>query len=142
MALLLALAGVLWWAAASTPGGGRAETGDHRVVVVDPQGNVLADQVVRAPATPLALLLGLASLDNFTVDVEDQPWIGDGCTASYVVEIAGHRESSTGGWNYYVRGPGGDWAWKPAGAACYELGEGDEVEWCWVEVDVCRHHAP
>lgn len=140
VAVLATVAGGLWWVASSAPDGSAA-FGDFRVVVVGPDGLVLADGVVRAEGTPLAVLQELALLDNLTLEVEEQPWIGSGCTAQYVVAIAGERESVTGGWNYYVRSGAGDWAWKPAGAACHRLEPGDEVEWCWVEADVCRHHA-
>lgn len=140
--LLASVAGGLWWVVSMAPPEGPQGEGDFRVAVVGPEGTMVADDVVRSRSDPLSALRGLAALEGFTVEVEQQTWIGPGCTAEYVVGIAGQRESSTGGWNYYVRSPGEDWEWKSAGAACYALEPGDEVEWCWVELDVCRHHAP
>jgi len=142
--LLASVAGGLWWVVAQAPDGAGAEgaRGEFRTVVVGPSGEVSHDRNVTAEATPLAAVQALAALEGFTVEVEQQPWIGSGCTAAYVVAIAGDRETARGGWNYYVRSPGGSWEWKPAGAACHGLQPGDEVEWCWVELDVCRRHAP
>src|SRR5687767_10515307 len=113
-ALLLAtVGGGLWWVVASVPEGAEVARGDFRTVVVAPDGSVVADRVVQAEGTPFDALQELASVEGFRVDVEEQPWIGGGCTAHYVVGIAGHRESATGGWNYYVRagdrGGGGGW---------------------------------
>lgn len=144
-ALLLATVGAgLWWVASSAPSSPAPDQlaeGEFRVIVMN-EADVVDDGVVRSLPTPLAALRALGEADNFGVEVEQQTWIGSGCTAEYVVGIAGKRESSTGGWNYYVRSPGGDWEWKSAGAACYVLEDGDEVEWCWVELDACRQHAP
>ena len=142
--LLATVGSGLWWVVSSAPSSSepdRMAEGDFRVIVMH-EGDVVDDGLVRSLPTPLAALQALGELDHFSVDVEQQTWIGSGCTAEYVVGIAGKRESSTGGWNYYVRSPGGDWEWKSAGAACYVLEAGDEVEWCWVELDTCHHHAP
>jgi hypothetical protein len=141
--VLLATVGLGWWWAVSS-GAERdpVAEGAHRVVVVGVDGAVMDDRVVWARETPLDAVRQAALEGNYTVEVEEQPWIGAGCTAAYVIGIAGLRESSTGGWNYYVRSPGEGWEWKSAGAACFELDPGDDVEWCWVEDDVCRHHAP
>lgn len=144
-ALLLATVGAgLWWVASSAPAAPADEVGrgEFRLVVVWTDGTLAVDRLVDARATPFDVLLAGAAAGNFTVDVERQPWIGSGCTAEYVRGIAGQGETTTGGWNYYVRSPGGTWEWKPAGAACHVLHAGDEVEWCWVELDVCGHHAP
>jgi hypothetical protein len=85
----------------------------------------------------------LGAQRNFTVDLEERPLVGTGCSAHYLVGIAGQRETTTGGWNYYTRAAAGQsWSWRSAGAACYALSPGEQVEWCWVESDVCRHHAP
>ena len=142
-AVLLAVVAVGWWWAATSGSDAGAEvvTGEFRIAVVGRDGWA-DDRIVTAAGTPLEVLLAGAAAGNYTVEVEEQPWIGRGCTAHYVVGIAGQRESSTGGWNYYVRGPGEGWSWRPEGAACYVLEAGEQVEWCWVEVDVCRHHAP
>lgn len=142
--LLVSVAAGLWWVVAQAPGGdvGSGARGEFRTVVVGPSGVPSHDRNVTAEATPLAAVQALAALEGFEVEVEQQPWIGSGCTASYVVGIDGTRETARGGWNYYVRSPGGDWEWKPAGAACHGLAPGDEVEWCWVELDVCARHAP
>jgi hypothetical protein len=142
-AALLLLAGGAWaWAAWAGHESPPSEVQGVRVVVVGRDGNVSHDGVVFAEANPLAALHGLALARGFAVEVEDQSWIGSGCTRHYVLAIDGQRETATGGWNYYVRQPGGDWEWGSTGAACFALAAGDEVEWCWVELDVCRAHAP
>jgi hypothetical protein len=144
-ALFLALAGGLWWTASLAGEGGAGTataTGSFPVFVVGPQGESLANGTVVSQGTPLAALQALSAQQGFLVETEEQTWIGDGCTATYVVGIAGQRETTSGGWNYYTRRPGGPWAWGPAGAACHRLSAGDEVEWCWVEADVCGHHTP
>jgi hypothetical protein len=135
LALLALLLAGLWWVASLAPDGSRAEW-EGPVYVVGPGGASLGNGTVRSEATPLAALraLGLA------VDVEQQPWVGPGCTAAYVRGIGGVGETAGGGWNYYVRSGGGPWTWRPEGAACYALSPGEEVEWCWVESDACRHH--
>lgn len=143
--VLLATVGAgLWWVASSAPASPAADPdaeGDFRVIVMN-EGAVVDDGLVQSRSTPLAALQALGERDRFSVEVEQQAWIGSGCTAEYVVGIAGKRESSTGGWNYYVRSPGEDWEWKSVGAACYALKQGDEVEWCWVKLDTCDQHAP
>ncbi|MEO7397058.1 MAG: hypothetical protein ABIW84_00685 [Ilumatobacteraceae bacterium] len=138
--LLAALAGGLWWTASLTPESKKVVTAEFPVFVVGPEGDVLANGTVLAQGTPFDVLQALATERGFAVEVEQQTWIGSGCTAQYIVGIAGHRESVTGGWNYYTRQPGGNWTWQAAGAACHVLQHGDQVEWCWVETDVCRHH--
>ena len=140
--LLAGLAGGLWWTASLAPDGSTGSRDVFAVYVVGPGGGLVANGTVVAMGTPLEVLRALANNAGFAVDVEQQAWIGGGCTAAYVVGIAGHRESSTGGWNYYTRQPGEPWAWGSAGAACHPLQPGDEVEWCWVEADVCQHHVP
>jgi hypothetical protein len=143
--LLVLLAGGLWWTATLGDGdkGEAVATGTFAVFVVGPEGPLLANGTVTARGTPFDTLQALAGRDGFEVDVEQQTWIGRGCTATYVVGIAGHRESTTGGWNYYTRQAGDDaWTWGSQGAACHRLASGDQVEWCWVESDVCRHHVP
>jgi hypothetical protein len=137
--LLCSLAGGLWWVASLAPRPGDGE-GTHAVFIVAPDASVLANATVTSRPTPLAVLQALSVQRGVAIEVEQKPAVGSGCTAAYVVSIAGIRETTTGGWNYYVRQPGAEWAWKPAGAACYGLAVGDQVEWCWVESDVCRHH--
>jgi hypothetical protein len=141
-ALFLAglLAGLAWVVGHAPDGSG--EVGEFHVVVVGPGGAILHEGLVHSVATPLEALRALAEQAGFSVVVERQPWIGTGCTAEYVRGIDGIEETASGGWNYYVRSPGGPWTWQWAGAACHELGPGEQVEWCWVEDDVCRHHAP
>lgn len=140
LAAVLVLAGAFWWTTALAPRGA-SEVGDFVVFVVGPEGEVVAQGPVTSRATPLDALQALASDRGFLVEVEEQPWIGGGCTSAYVVAIAGHRETATGGWNYYTRQPGGNWTWGPVGATCHVLLPGEQVEWCWVESDICRHHA-
>lgn len=111
------------------------------VIVVGPDGVVLANgSVALQSATALAALLQLAAAHDFEVGHERLSGFG-GCHGHYVRSIAGYTETSTGGWNYYTRQPGGAWEWQPAGAGC-ALPLGVQVEWCWVEHDVCEHHAP
>jgi hypothetical protein len=138
LALLLLLAGGLWWVAARAPHGD-AGTWEGPVYVIGP-GGLLANGTVASQATPLAAVEALGNARGFRVEVEQQPWIGRGCTAAYVRGIGGVAETSNGGWNYYVRSSGGDWTWRPEGAACYVLSSGQQVEWCWVESDVCKGH--
>lgn len=142
--VLVLLAGGLWWTATLGEGSaGAVPTASFPVFVVGPEGGLLANGTVTARGTPFDALQALADRDGFDVETEQQTWIGRGCTATYVVGIAGERESTTGGWNYYTRhGGDDDWTWGSAGAACHRLAEGDQVEWCWVEADVCRHHVP
>src|SRR5688572_5736171 len=103
--LLAALAGGLWWTA-SMPDGGDPATAPFDVFVVGPDGASVANGTVVARGTPLDALQALADERGFPVEVEQQAWIGGGCTAAYVVGIAGQRETATGGWNYYTRQPG------------------------------------
>ncbi len=140
LALLALLLAGLWWVAGRAPDGDAPEW-LGAVHVVGPDGAAFANGTVRSEGTPLAAVQALGALRGFTVDVEQQPWIGGGCTAAYVRGIGGVAETASGGWNYYVRSPGSAWTWRPEGAACYVLSPGQEVEWCWVESDVCRHHA-
>jgi hypothetical protein len=136
--LLLLLLGGLWWVASLAPDGGVGAWGGP-VYVVGPDG-LLANGTVVSEATPLSAVEALGTARGFGVEVEQQPWIGKGCTAAYVRGIGGVSETGSGGWNYYVRSAGGGWTWRPEGAACYVLTAGQEVEWCWVESDVCRRH--
>lgn len=141
VALFVLLGGGLWWTASQAPQGGDVVVGDFPVYVVA-DGEVVANGTVHAPGTPFEVLRALAGRLGLTLTVEQQTWIGGGCTATYVAGIGERRETASGGWNYYVRNDGGDWTWKPDGAACLALRPGDEVEWCWVEADSCRTHAP
>ncbi len=140
--LLALLAGGLWWTSSLHSGAPEIGDGTFDTFVVGPNGDVLANASVYARATPFDTLMALAQERSFSVDVEQQTWVGGGCTATYVVGIASHRESVTGGWNYYTRQPGQEWSWRAAGAACYALDAGEQVEWCWVEGDACSHHVP
>lgn len=140
--LLGVLAGGLWWTASQGADRSDIEAGSFEVFVVGPEGALVANGTAWSRATPFDALTALAEGRGFAVEVEEQSWIGGGCTATYVVGIAGHRESTTGGWNYYTRSVGGEWTWGSAGAACHRLAPGAQVEWCWVESDVCRHHVP
>lgn len=135
--LVLLLAG-LWWVVDQAPDGDAGALWEGPVFVVGPDGTVAANGTVLSDANPLSAVRAL----GLSVEVEQQSWIGPGCTAAYVRGIGGWEETSSGGWNYYVRSADGDWTWRPEGAACYTLSPGEEVEWCWVESDVCRHHAP
>ncbi|HUR25138.1 MAG TPA: hypothetical protein VM327_03875 [Candidatus Thermoplasmatota archaeon] len=142
MLLLAALAGGLWWTASIGAGDGDAPpSGPFQVFVVGPEGTLVANGTVLARGTPFDALRSLSDERGFEVEAEQQTWIGAGCTATYVAGIAGQRETSNGGWNYYTRAAGElQWTWGAAGAACHRLSPGDQVEWCWVESDVCRHH--
>ena len=142
VAVLGALAGGLLWTASSGGDGDAVATGPFEVFVVVPEGALLSQGIVSARGTPFDTLQVLAETRGFEVEVEQQAWVGPGCTATYVVGIAGQRETATGGWNYYTRQPGKGWAWGSSGAACHRLAPDDQVEWCWVEADVCRHHVP
>lgn len=139
--LLASLGGGLWWVASLAPRGGSG-MGEFAVFVVAPDGGTMVNGSVHSKADPLSALQVLGAERNVTVDIEQRTNIGQGCTAAYVVAIGGVRETTTGGWNYYTRRPGGAWTWESAGAACYGLSPGQQVEWCWVESDVCRHHVP
>jgi hypothetical protein len=140
-AMLAVLAAGWLWVASLAPHAGAA-VANVSVAVVGPDGTVGPNGTVAEAASPLDAVQELGRQKGFPVVVEEQPWVGSGCTAHYVVAIAGWRETSTGGWNYYTRpSPGASWTWQAAGAACYALHAGEQVEWCWVEQDVCRHHA-
>src|SRR5687767_5785427 len=89
---LAALAGGLWWTA-SLSDGDDAAPGAFQAFVVGPGGAPLANGTVLAPGTPLGVLQALADERGFAVEVEQQPWVGGGCTAAYVAGIAGHRET-------------------------------------------------
>ncbi|MFA5943304.1 MAG: hypothetical protein WC876_02435 [Candidatus Thermoplasmatota archaeon] len=134
------LAGGLWWTASLVPEGPTSSPDVFAAYVVGPGGGLVANGTVVAIGTPFEVLRALAESEGFDVEVEQQTWIGEGCTSAYVVGVAGHHESAHGGWNYYTRQPGESWAWGSVGAACHTLEPGDEVEWCWVEGDVCQHH--
>lgn len=137
--LLVAFGGLFWWAS-SAPSSDGPVVGEFAVSVVGPEGERFANGTVHAVGTPYEVLRALAAERGFAVEVEEQPWIGPGCTAVYVKGIGPWSESATGGWNYYVRAAGGDWTWRPEGAACLALQPGQSVKWCWVEGDRCGHH--
>jgi hypothetical protein len=139
---LALLAGGFWWTTSVSDDATAPGVGSFHVSVVGRDGVHLANGTVLAKGTPLDVLQALADEQGFIVETEQQAWIGGGCTATYVLGIAGQRETKTGGWNYYTRGPGEEWSWGPSGAACHRLTAGEQVEWCWVESDVCEHHAP
>lgn len=127
--LVLAFAGVAW-AASRTPVA--APDGSFDAFVVGPAGLIESGTVEVERATELRVLQALAEQRGFEVEVDDLP----GCAMDYVRGVAGHRETSTGGWNFYVRGgAGGDWEWQGRSAACPGLRSGDDVLWCWVEPD-------
>jgi hypothetical protein len=137
--LLALLSAGAVWVAGLAPHGTTAAA-PHFVAVVGPGGAIMANGTIEAePATPLGALQALGFARGFDVEVEESAGFG-GCSRHYVVGIAQQRETASGGWNFYVREPSGAWEWQPAGAACVELDAGDEVEWCWVEGDVCERH--
>src|ERR1044072_6941816 len=138
--LLALLVGGLGWVASLAPERDAAPW-EGPVYVVGPGGAAIANGTVRSQANPLSAVQTLGRERGFSVEVEQQPWIGAGCTAAYVRGSAGISETASGGWNYYVRSAGGEWAWQAEGAACFALQSGQDLEWCWVESDVCRHHA-
>ncbi|MHB1262241.1 MAG: hypothetical protein ACYC2H_11065 [Thermoplasmatota archaeon] len=140
--LLGSLAVGLWWTSSTDPQAATIGEGRFKVFVVGPGGDLFSNGSVQSRATPFDVLVALAAENAFGIETEEQTWIGDGCTATYVVGIAGHHESVTGGWNYYTRQPGEEWSWRSAGAACHPLVAGEQVEWCWVEGDTCSHHIP
>lgn len=141
LVLLCLAAGGLWGLASLAPDGSGG-TARVDVFVLGRDAEPLANGTVTARGDPLSALRALAAERGFAVEVERQTWVGPGCTADYVVGIAGLRETAAGGWNYYVRRPGGSWEWSPAGASCHALSDGDQVEWCWVEADRCGRHVP
>jgi hypothetical protein len=109
------------------------------VYVVAPDGSLFASGLVAvSSATALHVLQELARMHDFPLLVERMPGFA-GCSASYVRGIGPYEETPTGGWNFYVRTPGGSWSWQSYGAGC-ALPPNVEVEWCWVERDVCAHH--
>jgi hypothetical protein len=142
--LLAVLAGGLWWTASLRPDSDARGSEDRwvTVFVVGPEGVPAGNGTVLSRPTPFDALMALADSQGFSVEVEQQTWIGSGCTATYVAGIAGFGETETGGWNYYTRHPGEAWGWRSEGAACHHLHPDEQVEWCWVESDVCRHHVP
>ena len=130
--LLAALAAAgLWWALRDAGDGPGRPDGDFQVYVVGPTALLHGGTVHVEDADALLALQALAARDGFTVQVDDLP----GCQYDYVRAVAGHGETATGGWNYYLRAPGGDWAWQDHAASCGGLQEGDDVLWCWVEPD-------
>ena len=140
MAVVLVAGGIAWIATLAPEHA--AGSGAFAVHVVGPDGPLANGTVALDGANALTALQALAAAQGFTVDVEEQAWIGDGCTRHYVRGIAGHDETATGGWNFYVRRAGEAWEWQSMGAACRGLQPGEDLEWCWVEADVCRHHTP
>lgn len=135
--LLFALtAAVLWWAVANAPDDDARASGAFAVYVVGPTQLLHEGTVEVADADALLALQALAARDAFEVVVDDLA----GCQYDYVRSVAGHGETATGGWNYYLRpdAPGAQWEWQDQSAACGGLAAGDDVLWCWVEPDeVC-----
>jgi hypothetical protein len=128
--VLVALAAALWWNLAA-PGPERP-SGAFDVFVVGPTSLLHNGTVTVRDADALSVLQALAERDGFEVRVDDLA----GCSYDYVRGVAGHSESDTGGWNYYVRGAGkAAWAWQDHAASCGGLAAGDDVLWCWVEPD-------
>lgn len=135
--LLGVLGGGLWWVVEQAP----AETGPgtFAVYVVAPDGSLFANGTVDlARPTALAALQALADLRGFHVGTQSASGFA-GCSKDYVRSIGPFDETASGGWNYYTRTQGGTWEWRPEGAGC-PLHSGLDVEWCWVERDVCGHH--
>lgn len=108
----------------------QAPDGEFAVHVVGPEGLLHEGTVRVADATELRVLQALADERGFAVHVDDLP----GCGMDYVRGIAGHAETTTGGWNYYLRRDAA-WEWQGRSAACPGLRAGDDVLWCWVEPD-------
>ena len=127
--MLLVVGGGLWWALAQTPSSGRPN-GAFDVYVVGPTSLLYNGTVDVADADALRALQALGDRDGFVVVVDDL----DGCSYDYVRGVAGYDETSTGGWNYYLRS-GADWEWQGHAASCGGLHPGDDVLWCWVEPD-------
>lgn len=130
LGLLLALSIGLAWLASDAPSPPASGPVPHAVYVVGPTTLLHSGNVSLEDATALAALQTLASAQGFTLDVDD--W--DGCTFDYVRAIAGHAETASGGWNYYVRSTH-DWVWQDEAASCRALAPGEAVLWCWVEPD-------
>lgn len=130
--LLFALCGVVvWWAVAEADRPTPRPDGDFQVYVVGPMDVLAQGRVHVEDADALLALQALAARDNFTVRVDDLA----GCAYDYVRGVAGHDETATGGWNYYLRRGDGAWAWQDHSASCGGLRVGDDVLWCWVEPD-------
>lgn len=125
--LMLAFAGTAWGLARPDLG---APDGEFAVFVVGTSGLLHNGTVEVEDATELRVLQVLAAQRGFTVEVDDLP----GCAMDYVRGINGVRETSSGGWNFYVR-DAGEWEWVGRSAACPGLREGQDVLWCWVEPD-------
>ncbi len=136
-ALLVAGAWWVWSVAPREP----SDSGAFDVFVVAPDGSTWANgTVIATNATALSVLELLAAQQGFGLDVEFQGGFGVGCAGAYVRGIGDIAETRSGGWNYYTRGAGGDWTWQAESAACHGLQAGEQVEWCWVEADVCENH--
>lgn len=132
-AILAVLGGVVLWQSWPGDGPGRP-SGTFHVYVVGPTSLLSEGNVTLDAADPLRILLAHAAEADFTVGYDDLP----GCAQDYVHAVHGHRETATGGWNFYLRAdtPGASWAWQPRSASCPgALQAGDDVLWCWVEPD-------
>lgn len=138
-AVLLVLGAGLWWVAYQAPDGG--QSGTYDIFVVAPDGAIFANGTfVVDHASALDVLFALAGERGFPVGSEESAGFTS-CSRHYVRSIGPFAETATGGWNYYTRRPGQQWEWQSAGAGC-GLPIGVQLEWCWVELDVCRYHAP
>ena len=138
LALLILLGAGLWWMDGLAPQASGA-TGTFDVFIVGPAGEIGNGSVFVPHATALSVLTTLARERGFNVTVESAAGFG-GCDQAYVRSIAGVAETTSGGWNYYTRQVAGNWTWQPVGAACHGMALGEQLEWCWVEQDVCRSH--
>lgn len=125
--LLAACAGVAWSLRPDPP---PVVPGLHAVRVEGASGTLWNGTAVGGSA--LEVLLS-AAYGNFSVEVDHQAAFGPGCEGSYVVAIGGDRETSSGGWNYYVSDGGAPWRWVPVAAACHRMEDGQALLWRWVD---------
>jgi hypothetical protein len=104
--------------------------GDHRVLIVVPQGTWLDGTVhlAKADADALGALTTFAANNEVRLDVIDY----GGACGKYVAAIGPYRASGASGWTYQVETPDG-WDHPLRSADCTPLGPDQAVRWRWVE---------
>lgn len=127
--MLAVMACGLWWVVDHAPAPARP-SGAFDVYVVGPEALLYNGTVEVAGADALRVLQALGAAEGFAVQLDDL----EGCSYDYVRGVAGYGETTTGGWNYYLR-RGAEWEWQDHAASCGGMRAGDDVLWCWVEPD-------